>query len=64
MIFSARFILLITFSVIISGCQTMDNMVKKFQDFVGISIDVEMYNPPNYPATTKIKKNCDNWRRY
>ncbi len=56
MIFSARFILLITFSVIISGCQTMDNMVKKFQDFVGISIDVEMYNPPNYPATTKIKK--------
>jgi len=56
MIFSVRFFLLFTLISGVIGCQTMDNLVKGFQDLVGISTTVVMYNPPNHPTAARIKR--------
>ncbi len=41
---------------LLGGCNTLDTMVKGFQDMMGISTEISMYNPPNYPLASNIKQ--------
>lgn len=51
-----RVALLLVLAGGLMGCQTMDSMVKVFQDMTGISTKVVMINPPNSPATAQMRK--------